>query len=481
MSITQPPKPPDIKASTWHAIGAMYILKFLVPLQGAYLYYSVMGADPDKKRSRTEEMRAKNVDRILDLQAAEFLAQSSKTFDFDEKTSTPYRRGAQKPEEEEGPHEIEDEETEGDGLAEAAVRYLRSTLTPKKTQRPDEEGATTETTGQTDVDGNFEATKWIKPPPGVHGHRDIQRALYDLLCTMGAANYASIVGGVHPTSPTCGTDLLRNINNAIAPASTTTNTQAKRAYTKHRESFGEHTNFGEWWTTLLLLQMTKKHLKIDNSERIDAMNDAIETIEENTGPQSRWSLEIMTWNIRAQSEQTSIKGGNEALITSFENAMRMHQQKRDLNPSSKEHAHQVLDRKPHCSWCFDNLGKRFNNHSVANCRNKERTDKQKQQGGGAQPRKGRCFVCDDASHQARECPLIKKVKEQALKTTPTESLEAQVSSAAIKEHDQYSPPVCLVASTRTSMSTHSRAQFDTGATATMTDQPAFIHNGLSRL
>ena len=90
MSITQPPKPPDIKASTWHAIGAMYILKFLVPLQGAYLYYSVMGADPDKKRSRTEEMRAKNVDRILDLQAAEFLAQSSKTFYFNEKTSTPY-------------------------------------------------------------------------------------------------------------------------------------------------------------------------------------------------------------------------------------------------------------------------------------------------------------------------------------------------------------------------------------------------------
>ena len=38
MSITQPPKPPDIEATTWHAIGAMYILKFLVPLRGAYLY-----------------------------------------------------------------------------------------------------------------------------------------------------------------------------------------------------------------------------------------------------------------------------------------------------------------------------------------------------------------------------------------------------------------------------------------------------------
>ena len=135
ISITQPPKPPDIKASTWHAIGAMYILKFLVPLRGAYLYYSVMGADPDKKGSKTEEARAKNVDKIQDLQAAEFLAQSSKTFAFDEKTSTPCRRGVQKQEEEEGPDKTEDEDltvAEGaEGIAEASARYLRATLTPK--------------------------------------------------------------------------------------------------------------------------------------------------------------------------------------------------------------------------------------------------------------------------------------------------------------------------------------------------------------
>ena len=78
-------------------------------------------------------MRAKNVDRILDLQAAEFLAQSSKTFDFDEKTSTPYRRGAQKQEEAEEPGEAEDEEpteTEGaEGLTEAAARFLLSKVT----------------------------------------------------------------------------------------------------------------------------------------------------------------------------------------------------------------------------------------------------------------------------------------------------------------------------------------------------------------
>ena len=90
---------------------------------------------------------------------------------------------------------------------------------------------------------------------------------------------------------------------------------------QHRESFGEDTNFGTWWTTLLLLQMTKKHLHIADSERINAMNDAIETIEENTIPQSRWSLEIMTWNIRATSEQIAERKGEDALITSFESAM----------------------------------------------------------------------------------------------------------------------------------------------------------------
>jgi hypothetical protein len=62
-----------------------------------------------------------------------------------------------------------------------------------------------ETKDQNNFDGDFQATKWIKPPPGVHGHRDMQRALYDLLCTMGATTCASIVGGIHPTSPTCGT------------------------------------------------------------------------------------------------------------------------------------------------------------------------------------------------------------------------------------------------------------------------------------
>ena len=142
MSITQPPKPPDIKASTWHAIGATYILKFLVPLRGAYLYCSVMGDDPDKNGSRIDQERAKSVDRILDLQAAEFLAQSSRNFDFDEKTSTPYRRRAQKQEEAEEPGEAEDEEpteTEGaEGLTEAAVSYLLSKVTPQKPSRPDE-------------------------------------------------------------------------------------------------------------------------------------------------------------------------------------------------------------------------------------------------------------------------------------------------------------------------------------------------------
>ena len=159
-----------------------------------------MGDDPDKNGSRIDQERAKSVDRILDLQAAEFLAQSSKTFEFDERTSTPYRRGAPKQEEEEEHGETEgDERTEAEddeGLAAVAGRLLRATLTPQKPSIPDEASPLKETKSQDD----FVATKWVKPPPGVHGHRDIQRALYDLLCTMGAANYASIVGGVHPTS-----------------------------------------------------------------------------------------------------------------------------------------------------------------------------------------------------------------------------------------------------------------------------------------
>jgi hypothetical protein len=48
-----------------------------------------MGDDPDKNGSRIDQERAKSVDRILDLQAAEFLAQSSKTFDFNHELLEP--------------------------------------------------------------------------------------------------------------------------------------------------------------------------------------------------------------------------------------------------------------------------------------------------------------------------------------------------------------------------------------------------------
>ena len=94
-----------------------------------------------QKGSKIDQERAKDVDRILDLQAAEFLVQSSKSFDFDEKTSTPYRRRAQKQGEAEEHGEAEDEESteiEGaEGLTEAAARYLLSKVTPQKPSRPD--------------------------------------------------------------------------------------------------------------------------------------------------------------------------------------------------------------------------------------------------------------------------------------------------------------------------------------------------------
>ena len=77
--------------------------------------------------------------------------------------STPYRRRAQKQEEEKGPGEAEDKEpteAEGaEGLTEAAARFLLSKVTPQKPSRPDEGSQMKETKDRNDFDGNFQATK----------------------------------------------------------------------------------------------------------------------------------------------------------------------------------------------------------------------------------------------------------------------------------------------------------------------------------
>ena len=63
---------------------------------------------------------------------------------------------------------------------------------------------------------------------------------------------------------------------------------------------------------------------------------------------------------------------DEDMVASFENHMRLFQQRRDL--SAKERANAVNVKPDYCTWCFKNKGAKFNNHTEATCRNKKRAE-----------------------------------------------------------------------------------------------------------
>lgn len=150
--------------------------------------------------------------------------------------------------------------------------------------------------------------------------------LQSLLVSMGQTNYSATISGVAPNIPDCGTKLLTLLNDTISPQSNDTNKLAKDTYNKHKDSFTNNTNFVPWWTTLLLLQATKATLGIKDSTRVAAMEEACETMDQNTGVESRWSLEIIQWKITSAAKKES----DESRVSSFEHHMRVHQQRRDL-------------------------------------------------------------------------------------------------------------------------------------------------------
>jgi len=84
---------------------------------------------------------------------------------------------------------------------------------------------------------------------------------------MAKANYSATISGVSSTSADCGTKLLALLNDTISPKSKATKDQAKEAYTTHKDTFTNSTNFVPWWTMLLLLQTTKATLGITPSTR----------------------------------------------------------------------------------------------------------------------------------------------------------------------------------------------------------------------
>ena len=192
-------------------------------LQGLFLYYKVLGVDPNPDASTAQEEEAISVDVITRRQRKEFLAQERLV--FDESIGSAFKAEVSQAEE---PVEPAERQAPSESTPDAVRKNFRARIART-------------------------AIKYSKAPSGVYGMQELQMALYELLCTMAAPNYSSTVGGVSPTSPTCGTDLLRLLNAAISPTGSVTNKNAKRAYDTHKDSFTDKTNFMTWWPMLLIL------------------------------------------------------------------------------------------------------------------------------------------------------------------------------------------------------------------------------------
>ena len=447
MPISQPTKaPPPITAATWHSTNANDILRFLVSIQGVFLYYKVLGVDPNPEASTAQEEEAMSVDVITRRQRKEFLAQERLV--FDESIGSAFK--AEEPPEPPEPPE----------------RQASSTSPPESVRKYRARVART-------------AIKYSKAPSGVYGMQELQMALYELLCTMAAPNYSSTVGGVSPTSPTCGTDLLRLLNAAISPTGSITNKNAKRAYDTHKDSFTDKTNFMTWWPMLLILQATKFNLGISNSTRIDAVHDACETIESNTGTHKRWGLEVMSWKMSYAAKRVSKEMSDEDEVQSFEHHMRTYQQTDDSS-KHKEHANaananaNASREKPYCNWCFKEKGVKWA-HSEDNCNNKKRAEGARGDTGN-RIKRGACAACQSTEHYVKDCPLVAKVRALKAEATdatdaPSPRLSPRRQAAALSSMPLQA---LLSAAVIASSAMPTNAYFDTACTATMTPVPDFL-------
>lgn len=419
-----------------------------------------MQNDPDPNNSAIEHVNAAKVDKILNLQKAQFLAQAESMY-LDTKTNSPVKKN------------------------------------PTITVGDEEEIAFADTEGFNTI---TDTISFHKLPSGAYGHKDLQKGLYNLLMSMGQTNYSATVSAVEPNATDCGTKLLTLLNDTISPQSSETNKQAKNAYIDHRDTFTNNTNFVSWWTTLLLLQATKATLGITDSTRVAAMDDACDTMEEKSGVESRWSIEIIQWRIKSAAKQEE----GEARVSSFEHHMRVHQQRRNL--ANKEKANAVNVKSNYCAWCFKNKGVKWNNHTESTCRNKKRAENKDQGNGGGRGNgtlnRGGCHVCDSKEHFVKDCPLVAKarafhvcINENA--TTTNVSAENKTSAGVPSTYPEPPPPpppprqtqkrnptasalmtTALLASAASSPAscTPMMANFDSAATAHMGPDVRFLAN-----
>ena len=143
----------SISPTLWQNVNRRDILSFLDDHSGSYLFYKVMGNDPDPENSRDEEYNAISVDEIFAMQKAQYIAQAA-SMHLDKKTGSPVKKAA----------------TPGD-----------------------EEAIEKAFAGKEDEKISFD-----KLPSGVYGNKDLQKGLYNLLVSMGQTNYsATILSLIH--------------------------------------------------------------------------------------------------------------------------------------------------------------------------------------------------------------------------------------------------------------------------------------------
>ena len=156
--------PESISPTLWQNVNRRDILSFLSDHGGTYLFYSVMKNDPDPHNSTIEHVNAAKVDKILNLQKAQFLAQAESMY-LDTKTNSPVKKNP-------------------------------------TTTVGDEEEIEAAFEGKEGVDTITDTISFHKLPSGVYGHKDLQKGLYNLLTSMGQTNYSATVSAVEPTPQT---------------------------------------------------------------------------------------------------------------------------------------------------------------------------------------------------------------------------------------------------------------------------------------
>ena len=173
--VPQPAKTPEsISPTLWNGENREDILAFLGDLNGAYLFYKVMKNDPDAESSAIDEANAAKVDKITNLQKAQYLSQADSMY----------------------------------------LHETTKSLVKKLPEAGNEDEVRKQFEGASDSNVNF-----VKIPAGVYGHKDLQKGLYMLLRSMAKANYSATISGVSSTSAECGTKLLALLNDTISPES----------------------------------------------------------------------------------------------------------------------------------------------------------------------------------------------------------------------------------------------------------------------